>query len=465
MGYQGMNLPDLPISAGKTKMLWDAIRTAGVGPDGQPLPPGTPQTPDGQVATPPPQAAPPPDNILPPKPPLMAGPPSVDTPNGPAVAPSLDPNAAATPPPSPGLIRRSTMPPPASTAPTGPTVDPNSLPSNQRVQQLQGQIDQSLVKPTLMQRFKNALPALIASGVAVAARAPSALPGVAQATQTGIAERDKQRAALIQQEDAANQTRAQEYAAQQRALEMQSVANIGAGSRQTVATTNAGAKVDTANIGAGAKTDVANITGQNRLDVQDKKNQGSYADAIVGANGRIQSSKYAVDAALARQQIGINATANRQQAGFEHTDTKPTADEDRRADLSKSLDVLSDRLADISSRRPELFGPVAGRMTKLRQAAGTSDPDVAELKSIQENLGQISLGAHSMRNAGHIATAADAMANMYNSPEAYRAGLSAGKASADTMQTITRPSLVKPPANAPKPKKPVGTNNDPLGIR
>lgn len=407
----------IPMGAGKTKMLWDAIRTAGVGPDGGPLPPGDPS-----------ENAPPmgPANPVPPRPVPAAGPPSVETPAGPVAAP-----------------------PPASDA----------LPSDARVGALQSQIDAGNQKPSLVQSLKRALPSLLVSGVGAALGAPAVAQGANAATQTQISERDKQRAGLIQQADSAQTTRASEYAALQRAGAMRDVAGTNVGGRMAVADTNAKAKTDVAGTVADTKLATTDSTNANRLDVQGLKNKGSYATAIVGANGRIQSAKYAADAARSRQQAGFDHSDAHQQAGFTHTDEKPTADEDRRADLSSSLDVLADRLQDISTRRPELFGKVAGRMTKGRMALGTSDPDVAELKSIQENLGQISLGAHAMRNAGHIATAADAMANIYNSPEAYRAGLAAGKGSADTMQHITRPTLTKPKASAGTAKP------DPLGIR
>lgn len=433
----------IPVSQGKLKGLWDAVRQAGVTPNGGSLPlhpdgggaDGDPSAPSAPVG---------PANPLPPKPIPQAGPPSIDTPAGPVAAPP-----------------------------------PSTLPADSRVQDLQGQVDASRKKPSLLQNIGRALPSLLVSGIGAAfGQGGAGFQGTVAGQTKGIEERDKQRAALVQELDSATHSRSEEYSAQQRAQELSNAARIAAGSRETVASTNAGAKTDVADTNAGAKRDVATSTNQNRLDVQDKRNQGSYATAIVGANGRIQSAKYtadaaanrqtrSIDAAAARQRTGIEATGGRQQASFEHSDDKPTADEDRRADLSKSLDTLADRLTDISTRRPELFGPIAGRLTKGKMAVGTSDPDVAELKSIQENLGQISLGAHAMRNAGHIATAADSMANIYNSPEAYRAGLVAGKGSADTMQTITRPRLLRPTSGPKSTSRPIvkPKDNDPLGIR
>jgi hypothetical protein len=112
---------------------------------------------------------------------------------------------------------------------------------------------------------------------------------------------------------------------------------------------------------------------------------------------------------------------------------EPTADEQRRADLAENMNENLDQLEDILSRRPDLFGPVAGRVTWARNAIGTSDPDVAKLKAIKEYFGMASVGAHAMRNAQHVATAADAVINGFtNSPDAMRAAIEAARNSTAT---------------------------------
>lgn len=96
----------------------------------------------------------------------------------------------------------------------------------------------------------------------------------------------------------------------------------------------------------------------------------------------------------------------------------PTADEQRRADLGKNLNENLDAYADIVKRRPELFGPIAGRKTALLMMTGSSDPDISALRTIKEFAGMASVGTHAMRNAQHVKIASDAMMNLYDEPQA-----------------------------------------------
>lgn len=114
---------------------------------------------------------------------------------------------------------------------------------------------------------------------------------------------------------------------------------------------------------------------------------------------------------------------------------KVTADEQRRADLARNMSENLDQLEQIVRSRKDLFGPLAGRYTQLRQLTGTSDPDIARLRAIKEYLGMASVGAHAMRNAQHVGAAADAvMAGFNNSPEATLAAIQAARQSIATFQ-------------------------------
>lgn len=138
---------------------------------------------------------------------------------------------------------------------------------------------------------------------------------------------------------------------------------------------------------------------------------------------------------------------------------KPTADEQRRADLAENMNENLDQLEDIAKRRPDLFGPIAGRVTGLKETIGTSDPDVAALKTIQEQVGMAMVGAHAMRNAQHVATAANAIMNgFHNSPEAMLTAIKTARNSVKTFQG----DVDKAKAGDTAPK---ATGNDPLGIR
>lgn len=140
---------------------------------------------------------------------------------------------------------------------------------------------------------------------------------------------------------------------------------------------------------------------------------------------------------------------------------EPTADEQRRADLARNMNENLDQLDEIATRRPDLFGPAAGRMTQLRQTVGTSDPDVAKLKAIREYLGMASVGAHAMRNAQHVGTAADAVMNGFtNSPAAIKAAIGEARKSTGTFMADEKRRGNKATGGGAKEVDP----NDPEGL-
>jgi hypothetical protein len=112
---------------------------------------------------------------------------------------------------------------------------------------------------------------------------------------------------------------------------------------------------------------------------------------------------------------------------------KISSDEQKRADLAQNMNENIDALEDIATRRPELFGPFAGRETDLKTAFGSSDPDIAKLQVIKHQLGMVAQGAHGMRSAQGVESAANSLTNGYhNSPEALKAGLEAARQSVAT---------------------------------
>jgi hypothetical protein len=109
------------------------------------------------------------------------------------------------------------------------------------------------------------------------------------------------------------------------------------------------------------------------------------------------------------------------------------ADEQKRADLARNLNENIDSLEDILTRRRDLFGPLAGRLTQAKSFLGSDDPDVAKLMSIEHQLGMVAQGAHGMRSAQGVESAAQALTNGFkNSPEATRAALEVARKSVAT---------------------------------
>jgi len=135
---------------------------------------------------------------------------------------------------------------------------------------------------------------------------------------------------------------------------------------------------------------------------------------------------------------------------------EPTADETRRADLARNMNENLDQLEEIVKRRPDLFGPVAGRTTKAWQFLGSGDADIAALQTLSEQTGMAMVGAHAMRNAQHVEAAANAITNSYkNKPDAVLSSIAKARKSLET--------FLKDEAKGPPTAKP--QNNDPMGIR
>jgi len=117
---------------------------------------------------------------------------------------------------------------------------------------------------------------------------------------------------------------------------------------------------------------------------------------------------------------------------------KPSPDEQRRADLAENMNQLE----EILNRRADLFGPAAGRWASLKGTIGTDDPDIAALKVIKEQMGMAMVGAHAMRNAQHVETAANSLVNSFNNqPVAIKGAIAAARKSLQTFQNdVNRPA-------------------------
>lgn len=143
---------------------------------------------------------------------------------------------------------------------------------------------------------------------------------------------------------------------------------------------------------------------------------------------------------------------------------KPNAEEIKRNDLAGNVNENLDQLESILTRRPDLFGPVAGRMTKAKEMIGTSDPDVAQLKTIEDNLGMALQSAHGMRSAQHVAVSAESVLNgLKNSPQALSAAIKTARSSVGTFQhDVQNTNEAGRPKGGDEPPRPA---NVPAGYR
>jgi hypothetical protein len=145
---------------------------------------------------------------------------------------------------------------------------------------------------------------------------------------------------------------------------------------------------------------------------------------------------------------------------------EPTADEQRRADLAKNLNENFDQLEDIVSRRPELFGPLAGRWTELKGKFGSDDPDVAALQTLEHQIGMAQISAHGMRSAHGIEGASQSILNGFHSgPNAIRAAIKTARSSVGTFQSDVDQAKGEAPQGKPQGKSgpPQGATHTAMG--
>jgi hypothetical protein len=155
--------------------------------------------------------------------------------------------------------------------------------------------------------------------------------------------------------------------------------------------------------------------------------------ASVRAPAEPHSLAVGPDGTVIELKPGVKVPQGTKTVSGELAGPKPTADEQRRADLAGNLNENINTLEDILNRRPELFGPAAGRITSLKSALGTSDPDIAALETIKHQVGMAQISAHGMRSAQGVESAAHSLVNNFNnSPAAMKAGLEAARQSVQT---------------------------------
>jgi hypothetical protein len=138
---------------------------------------------------------------------------------------------------------------------------------------------------------------------------------------------------------------------------------------------------------------------------------------------------------------------------------EPSGPEKNRADLAKNLNENLDTLEEIVNRRPDLFGPGAGRMTELHMMIGSSDPDIAALQNIKHQAGMAQISAHGMRSAQGVDSAAQALMNFHNEPQAIKGAIhsarnSVGTFAKDVEDTRNRISGAAPAAAPAGPSVP-----------
>lgn len=101
------------------------------------------------------------------------------------------------------------------------------------------------------------------------------------------------------------------------------------------------------------------------------------------AQAKLQAETRSQDIAL--QRIGLSRDA----LGFQQDkfyNPQPTATERNKGDLAHSSIHQIGEMRDVIDRRPEIFGPGAGRANRIQQWLGSSDPDAIKYRSSSQYL-------------------------------------------------------------------------------
>lgn len=145
---------------------------------------------------------------------------------------------------------------------------------------------------------------------------------------------------------------------------------------------------------------------------------------------------------------------------------EPSGPEKNRADLATNLNENLDAFEDIVNRRPELFGPLNGRLTeaKIFTGLGTDDPDIGKLANIKHQMGMAQISAHGMRSAQGVEGAAQALANFHNDPKGIKGAIQSARSSVGTFSKDVADTRSRISGAAPDGKPAPTNSKDPLGI-
>lgn len=96
---------------------------------------------------------------------------------------------------------------------------------------------------------------------------------------------------------------------------------------------------------------------------------------------------------------------------------KVGADEKKKAELAENIAENAIQAADILHKRPDMFGPVSGRITNIDQMKGNDDPDIAKMGVIIHNVAMANSGVHGFRSQEGVKdTENDLINKFHNGP-------------------------------------------------
>jgi hypothetical protein len=123
---------------------------------------------------------------------------------------------------------------------------------------------------------------------------------------------------------------------------------------------------------------------------------------------------------------------------------KVSSDEKKKAELAENIAENANQAASIMIKRPELFGPAAGRFTSIDQMIGNNDPAISQMGITIHNIAMANSGVHGFRSQeGVEATEKLLLNNFRNGPQAVGNALKGLTNSTQTFIDNARPESYK----------------------
>lgn len=117
-----------------------------------------------------------------------------------------------------------------------------------------------------------------------------------------------------------------------------------------------------------------------------------------------------------------------------------TGEQRKRRDLAQNALHNLSHIQDILTRRPDMFGILAGRASRGELLAGSNDSDLTALQNYADNLALALTGAHSIRSTEAREKAEKVLLNyMHNGPQGIAGSIEADRQSLEDFANLGKP--------------------------
>ncbi len=159
--------------------------------------------------------------------------------------------------------------------------------------------------------------------------------------------------------------------------------------------------------------------------VQNARNAQSIAAQRLGLSEQTFAARYRGTDTSGNALPGAMITDQGQPVGSSFSqNVRPTGTERNKGDMARSADQQIDDMASIVAKRPDIFGPAAGRKTDFNVWVGSQDPDAQRFRAARTIAGDHLAGTFGGRSEAALDALDAAIGHFKDNPKAIQAGLS-----------------------------------------